>query len=77
MPAPIPGQFDKDPRVHVDKTTGKFQYEDDENGQTFEWTGLAWIPLVSDGKVSHSMADPCRWMMTSSNLNKRRIRFKV
>jgi len=45
-PPPLPDQFTTDPRVHVDKTTGKFQYEDDETGQTFEWTGQAWIPLV-------------------------------
>ena len=44
--APLPGQFDLDPRVHFDKTAGKYQYEDEESGLEFEWTGTAWIPLV-------------------------------
>lgn len=46
FPPPTPGKFDQDPRAHVDKTTGKWQYEDEETGQTYEWTGKAWIPLV-------------------------------
>lgn len=46
--APLAGQFDQDPRVHFDKTAGKFQYEDDETGQEYEWSDQAqnWIPLV-------------------------------
>ncbi|WVR09154.1 hypothetical protein IAU60_006216 [Kwoniella sp. DSM 27419] len=45
--APIPGQFDQDPRVHFDKTASKWQYED-EDGTEFEWTGQAWIPLIDE-----------------------------
>ena len=45
---PLPGKFDEDLRVHIDKTTGNYQYEDDETGQEFEWSekAKAWIPLV-------------------------------
>lgn len=46
--APLPGQFDLDPRVAFDKVAGKYQYEDEETGQEYEWNelGKAWIPLV-------------------------------
>jgi hypothetical protein len=46
--APAPGKFDQDPRVHFDKTAGKWQYEDEESGQEYEWSDAAktWIPLV-------------------------------
>ncbi|CAD6567680.1 MAG: hypothetical protein TREMPRED_003819 [Tremellales sp. Tagirdzhanova-0007] len=46
--APIFGKFEEDERVHFDKTAGKWQYEDDETGQEYEWTGQAWIPLVDE-----------------------------
>lgn len=48
MPANAPtlGNFDRDPRVHIDKVTGKYQYEDADSGTEFEWTGSTWIPLV-------------------------------
>jgi len=48
QPAPIPGQFDQDDRVSFDKTAGKWQYEDQETGQEYEWNDAAknWIPLV-------------------------------
>lgn len=48
MPANVPtiGNFDRDPRVHIDKVTGKYQYEDTDTGTEFEWTGNSWIPLV-------------------------------
>ncbi|WWC91332.1 uncharacterized protein L201_006275 [Kwoniella dendrophila CBS 6074] len=45
--APIPGKFEEDPRVHFDKTAGKWQYED-EDGTEYEWTGQAWIPLIDE-----------------------------
>jgi HIV Tat-specific factor 1 len=47
-PAPINDRFDHDPRVSFDKIAGKFQYEDIETGQEYEWVeaGKAWIPLV-------------------------------
>ena len=45
-PAPVPGKFDEDPRVSFDKTVGKWQYEDEDTGQEFEWNGTAWIALV-------------------------------
>lgn len=45
--APIAGKFEKDPRVHFDKTAGKFQYEDDDTGKEYEWTGTVWVELVS------------------------------
>ncbi|WWC64146.1 uncharacterized protein I303_106754 [Kwoniella dejecticola CBS 10117] len=45
--APIPGKFEEDPRVHFDKTAGKWQYEDDD-GTEYEWTGQAWIPLIDE-----------------------------
>nr|XP_019009720.1 HIV Tat-specific factor 1 [Kwoniella pini CBS 10737]OCF48501.1 HIV Tat-specific factor 1 [Kwoniella pini CBS 10737] len=45
--APIPGRFEEDPRVHFDKTAGKWQYEDDD-GTEYEWTGQAWIPLIDE-----------------------------
>ena len=48
--APIFGKFEEDERVHFDKTAGKWQYEDDETGQEYEWTGQAWIPLVCSTK---------------------------
>nr|XP_031862309.1 uncharacterized protein CI109_002274 [Kwoniella shandongensis]KAA5529381.1 hypothetical protein CI109_002274 [Kwoniella shandongensis] len=44
--APIPGRFEEDPRVHFDKTAGKWQYEDDDG--EYEWTGQAWVPLVDE-----------------------------
>jgi HIV Tat-specific factor 1 len=46
---PIIGKFDQDPRVSFDKTAGKWQYEDDETGQEFEFNEHAktWLPLVS------------------------------
>ena len=45
---PIPGKFDQDPRVSFDKTAGKWQYEDEETGQEFEFNEHAktWLPLV-------------------------------
>lgn len=48
--APIPGKFDEDPRVHFDKTAGKWQYEDDESGQEYEWSDVAqnWIPIIDE-----------------------------
>ncbi|WVQ93319.1 hypothetical protein IAU59_000387 [Kwoniella sp. CBS 9459] len=45
--APIPGKFEDDPRVHFDKTAGKWQYEDDD-GSEYEWTGQAWVPLIDE-----------------------------
>ncbi|OCF44882.1 HIV Tat-specific factor 1 [Kwoniella heveanensis CBS 569] len=45
--APIPGKFEEDPRVHFDKTVGKWQYEDDD-GSEYEWNGQAWIPLINE-----------------------------
>ena len=44
------GRFDDDPRVHIDKLSGRYQYEDDESGQEFEWSevGKAWFPIVSE-----------------------------
>ena len=54
--APVFGKFDEDPRVHFDKTAGKWQYEDEETGQEYEWTGQIWIPLVGTKDVS----DTCR-----------------
>jgi len=46
---PIPGKFDLDPRVSFDKTAGKWQYEDEETGQEFEFNEHAktWLPLVN------------------------------
>lgn len=46
---PEPGKFDQDPRVAFDKTAGKYQYEDEETGQEFEWNEhvKTWLPLVS------------------------------
>ncbi|KAK1922474.1 hypothetical protein DB88DRAFT_441521 [Papiliotrema laurentii] len=48
--APIPGRFEEDPRVSFDKTAGKWQYEDDETGQEYEWSDAAknWIPLIDE-----------------------------
>jgi hypothetical protein len=45
---PIPGKFDQDPRVSFDKVAGKWQYEDEETGQEFEFNEHAktWLPLV-------------------------------
>lgn len=45
---PAPGKFDQDPRVAFDKVAGKYQYEDNETGQEFEWNEHAktWLPLV-------------------------------
>lgn len=49
MPAPPPevGKFDQDPRVHIDKATGQYRYEDEHTHHEFEWTGRAWVPVVS------------------------------
>ncbi|WWD21076.1 hypothetical protein CI109_105557 [Kwoniella shandongensis] len=47
--APIPGRFEEDPRVHFDKTAGKWQYEDDDG--EYEWTGQAWVPLTPANAV--------------------------
>jgi len=44
--APVFGKFDQDPRVHFDKIAGKWQYEDEDTEQEYEWTGQIWIPLV-------------------------------
>jgi HIV Tat-specific factor 1 len=46
---PIPGKFDQDPRVSFDKTAGKWQYEDEQTGQEFEYNEAVqtWLPLVS------------------------------
>jgi HIV Tat-specific factor 1 len=54
--APIPGRFEEDPRVSFDKTAGKWQYEDDETGQEYEWSDAAknWIPLVIIDPFSRS-----------------------
>ncbi|ORY26260.1 hypothetical protein BCR39DRAFT_541678 [Naematelia encephala] len=48
MPAPLPGRFDEDPRVHFDKTAGNYQYEDEETGKEYEWNGKVWIELVDE-----------------------------
>ncbi|WVQ81459.1 hypothetical protein IAT38_003583 [Cryptococcus sp. DSM 104549] len=53
--APIPGKFEEDPRVHFDKTAGKWQYEDDE-GTEYEWTGQLWIPLIDDDLLKAQQA---------------------
>lgn len=42
---PAVGHFEDDPRAHIDKETGKWQWESD-SGQLFEYTGQAWIPLA-------------------------------
>ena len=45
----MPHKFSTDPRVHYDKAVGKWQYEDETNGQEFEWNepGQTWVPVVS------------------------------
>ncbi|KLT39738.1 hypothetical protein CC85DRAFT_330491 [Cutaneotrichosporon oleaginosum] len=50
-PPPIWGKFEQDPRAHVDKITGKWQYEDEQTGQEYEWTGKTWIALVPAAPV--------------------------
>ena len=63
---PEVGKFDDDPRVHIDKLSGRYQYEDDESGQEFEWSevGKAWLPLVSHPRrrelQSAVLKSPCR-----------------
>ncbi|RSH95372.1 hypothetical protein EHS25_000459 [Saitozyma podzolica] len=46
--APLAGRFEEDPRVHFDKTAGKFQYEDEDTGKEYEWTGQVWVELVDE-----------------------------
>lgn len=48
--APRPDQFHTDPRVHYDRNTSKWQYEDDQSGAEFEWndTAKVWIPVVRE-----------------------------
>lgn len=75
--APIPGKFEQDPRAHVDKTTGKWQYEDEEDGQEYEWTGKAWIPLVRSAArlLCHSCPAnpvPCSLTMVLSKRSSQR-----
>ncbi|TYJ55307.1 hypothetical protein B9479_004030 [Cryptococcus floricola] len=43
---PVPGQFEQDPRVSFDKTTQKWQYEDE--GLEFEWNGNVWVSIVDE-----------------------------
>ncbi|ODO01640.1 hypothetical protein I350_06464 [Cryptococcus amylolentus CBS 6273] len=43
---PVPGQFEQDPRVSFDKTTQKWQYEDE--GLEFEWNGKVWVSIVDE-----------------------------
>lgn len=54
---PIPGRFDQDPRVSFDKTAGKWQYEDEETGQEFEFNEHAktWLPLVRYFHISRHL----------------------
>jgi hypothetical protein len=57
---PIPGKFDQDPRVSFDKTAGKWQYEDEQTGQEFEFNEHAktWLPLVRYPYRHISHTDP-------------------
>jgi hypothetical protein len=50
QPPPLRAEFDTDPRVEFNTTTGKYEYED-EAGTSFEWIeGLegkgVWLPMV-------------------------------
>ena len=74
---PEVGRFDEDPRVHIDKLSGRYQYEDDESGQEFEWSDAAkaWIPIVSDrlGIGQSGCADSLpRWTRTNGRSSRRR-----
>ncbi|MBW0519588.1 hypothetical protein O181_059303 [Austropuccinia psidii MF-1] len=44
-----PGPSSLDPRVHFDKTTGKWHFEDDD-GREYEWMEAkhAWVPLLEE-----------------------------
>lgn len=74
--APLAGRFEEDPRVHFDKTAGKFQYEDEDTGKEYEWTGQVWVELVSVARP-RSLPDAMhllmrtRWMRSSGRLSKR------
>lgn len=46
-PPPVPANFQTDARVHFDKSAGKWRYEDEEDGQEYEYTGSVWAPVVS------------------------------
>lgn len=56
--APIPGKFDDDPRVHFDKTAGKWQYEDEQTGQEYEWNDIAkaWVPIIDEEQIKAQQA---------------------
>ncbi|GHJ84273.1 hypothetical protein NliqN6_0675 [Naganishia liquefaciens] len=57
-PHPLPHEFSTDPRVHFDRAVGKWQYEDETNGQEFEWNelGQTWIPVISDDLIKAQQA---------------------
>jgi HIV Tat-specific factor 1 len=48
QPAPSAPEFSTDPRVHFNKGTKKWAYED-EQGDEFEWDSIRnkWVPVVS------------------------------
>lgn len=78
--APLAGRFEEDPRVHFDKTAGKFQYEDEDTGKEYEWTGQVWVELVSVAQcgpkpsrstVAMRLLTRTRWMKSSGRLSKR------
>ncbi|KAL1406055.1 hypothetical protein Q8F55_007738 [Vanrija albida] len=54
--APIPGKFEEDPRVHFDKTSGKWQYEDEQTGSEYEWNGQAWLPILDQSLIQAQQA---------------------
>jgi HIV Tat-specific factor 1 len=45
--------FAADPRVHFNKASNKWEYED-EQGKEFEWNEVAngWMPIVSSPRCS-------------------------
>ncbi|KAL7416426.1 hypothetical protein BDY24DRAFT_379710 [Mrakia frigida] len=49
--------FASDPRVHFSKTSGKWEYEDEE-GREFEWSnfGKNWVPIVDDEMIRAQQA---------------------
>ncbi|WVQ75407.1 hypothetical protein IAR50_005028 [Cryptococcus sp. DSM 104548] len=51
---PVPGQFEQDPRVSFDKTTQKWQYEDE--GLEFEWNGHVWVSIVDEDLLKAQQA---------------------
>ncbi|ORX39047.1 hypothetical protein BD324DRAFT_649140 [Kockovaella imperatae] len=55
---PEEGQFEADPRVHIDKLSGRYQYEDDETGQEFEWSepAKAWVPVIDEDQWKQQQA---------------------